>query len=214
MPHRFDSGLSVSLRRSVRQSVVDALQPLRKVCGGYLSGEVLELPAPLRFGTADDELALNDLLAGASPAVGVALGRSSFRRVDPTGDRWASSLTVAVYVMVRHARSVMSGLAGDVMGSDVTKDPGVEVVLEHVLERVAGLESAVPQIGRMILDSEEPAYYGVDWQVWEQLYRVEVDYQINRGRDIVGRARSVLIDHEHEGSPAEPAQALTTLGAS
>ena len=212
MPHRFDSGLAAPIRARVREAILAALLPLTRGSGLYVA-TVVQLPTTFRFATEDDERLFDDLVAGNSPAIGVGLGRQTFRKGTGTGGRsWLGDLEVGIYVGVKHARSVLAGLAGDVASSaNVTKDPGVETVLEHCFERLAGLQTGIDAAPRLVPDAEDPIYYGAGWQVWEQTYRVAVELALNPQRDNTARVTDVQVDHRIEGSDAQPVTTITVL---
>lgn len=192
--------------------MVAALDPLTRGGGRYVA-TVVELPTTSRFASEADEQMLEDLVQGNSPAIGIGLGRQTFRTGRSTdGTSWRGDLELAIYVCVRHQRSVLAGLAGDaVAAADVTKDPGVETVLEHCFERLAGLETGVAPAPKLIPDSEDLAYYGTGWQIWEQTYRVAVEMALNPGRDITDHVADVAADHRIEGSESPPVTTITPL---
>lgn len=199
MAHRFDSGMSMPVRTAVRAAAKSALAPLLKSNGRYLAS-LIDMPAPLRFGAPEDETVLNDLVAGNSPTVGIAIGRQNFTSVGTNGTAWRGTLTLNVYVCVRHQRSVMAALTGDVVSAaDVTKDPGGETVLEHVFERLSGLSTGINVAPTIRADSEEPAFFGVDWQVWEQSYTVATTWQLNPNRDVVEVVGEVQVNNKLDG---------------
>jgi len=202
---RFDSGLVIPKRTAIRTACVASLTDLLISSGtGYLS-TILELPAPIRFGDPEDEHTINDLVSGRSPSVGIALGTQRFQSDSPDGTSLRGRLTVSAYVMVRQLRSVMAGVAGDVA------EVGVEPILEHLLERLSGIQ--VVDDGVLVLDTEEPLLFGVDWQIWEQQYQVRSHYEINRARNGT-LIKSVSADHIVDGSPATPVRTITTLEGS
>lgn len=211
MSHRFDSGLSSPVRAALRASVAAALAPLLRANGSYLAA-LVDLPAPLQFGSDEDEALLDQMLAGNSPAIGVALGKQTFRSGSTDGRSWRGEIMLTVYVCVRHVRSAMAGLVGDqVSRLDLAKDPGAETIIEHALERLAGLATGVPQAAELHPESEEPIYYGSSWQVWELIFRVPTNYELNPNRNSADIASSVLADHHIEAAP--PATTITNLEA-
>lgn len=211
MPHRFDSGLDTAFRTAIRGAALAKLAPLRRSSGGYL-GALVELPAPLRFGSDEDEAALNDLIAGNSPAVGIALGNQRFSSASTSGERWRSKLLLTVYVCVRHQRSMMAALAGDVVSAaDITKDPGGETVLHHVFERLAGASTGIDAAPTITPDAEEPAYFGRDWQVWEQTYYVDVYWELNPNRDVTITVDGVEVTHFNDSGGGTSVVTITGL---
>ncbi len=211
MAHRFDSGEFFSLRMLARRGVASALSSssIHTSNGGYLP-VVAELASPLVLSDADALRLVAKVMDGRSPSVGIALGSERFRSDSTDGTRWRSDLSIYVYTFTRSSRDPMAGLVGD----DVTrllaaKDPGAEVVLQHIIERVAGLQMKGP-FGALRIESCEPAYFDGEWHVWEMLFRVPVQYDLRPNRDVVGVAKEVLIDHELAGATT-PAQAITEL---
>lgn len=211
MAHRFDSGLSVPIRQSIRDAIADALKPMLRAQGSYVA-TIVKLPMTSRFSSEADEQMLDELVQGNSPAIGIGLGRQTFSRGSTNGTLWRGDLEISIYVCVKNVRSVLAGLAGDVVSSfNATKDPGVETILEHCLGRISGTQVLAPEGAKITPDTEEPAYVGAEWQVWEQAYRVTTEYKINPSRNVAGTARDVAADHAIDGSPSAPVTTVTPL---
>lgn len=190
--------------------MVQALAPLRRVSGLYLSA-IVPLPMTIHLETDADEQMLEELVLGQSPAVAVAVGSQQFKSQSPDRTQWTGELEVVLYALTKNQRSAIAGLAGDaVSASDVTRDPGIETILEHCLERVAGIEAATGSA--LILVAEEPSWFGAGWMIWQQRYRVATQYQINPGRSLP-LATSVEAEHQiDEGGT--PVTTITTLEVS
>lgn len=167
----------------------------------YLAA-VVPLPITIRLETDADEQILDDLVRGRSPSVGVALGTQSFKAQSPDKTKWRGDLELVIYACVKNQRSALAGVVGD------HASPGSDAILEHCLERLAGIE-VVPGVS-LVPTSEEPAWIGAGWMIWEQRYQVVTQYDLRPNRDVVGVAKEVMIDHELAGATT-PAQAITEL---
>lgn len=206
MPHVFDSGQRAPIRTLVRDAVVQALAPLRRASGLYLAA-IVPLPMTIHLETDADEQMLEELVLGQSPAVAVAVGAQQFKSQSPDRTQWAGELEVVLYALTKNQRSAIAGLAGDaVSASDVTRDPGIETILEHCLERVAGIEA---NGSTLILVAEEPSWFGAGWMIWQQRYRVATQYQINPGRSL---SLATAVEAEHQiDEGGTPVTTITTL---
>lgn len=221
MPHAFDSGQTLSGRRLIRAQIVAKLAGLSSAAGLYAEA-IVELPAP--FDDGDDELLemLNETFNGRSPAIAVALGERDFRSTGEGGSEWGGDLEVHVYVALRVGRGQLEQTKGDVVAdADVTKDPGIETMLEHVFERLAGQRfntavggaAAAPQAANLRPVSERVAYFGPDWLVWEQRYELYAQLDVNLLRGQTEKVLEVLADQDlNDGGAANPiAQTLSVI---
>lgn len=221
MPHTYDSGQTLSGRRLIRAQVVAKLGGLAKSAGLYAAA-IVELPAP--FDASDDELAemLALALGGQSPAIAVALGDRQFEASGGNGDEWRGDLEVHVYVATRLQRGALEQTRGDVVADvDVTKDPGIETMLEHVFERLAGQRlrtaiggaAAAPMTAELRPQSERVVYFATDWLVWEQVYALDAQVDVDHLRGLATQLAEIDADQDlHDGADANPvAQTRSTI---
>jgi hypothetical protein len=207
MPHAFDTGATVAQRTRVRNAVIAKLAPLLKTADPqrYLHA-VKPLAEMYEKGGQHGEALLLEALNGAQPAIAVALGRMPFDTggMDPaslTGD-----LPIGVYCVSQNQRGTVEGrLAADVVATtDVTADPGVETILEHALELLAGQRLPDPTVepdedgvltllsGVQELRAEfEDLHVFKDITIGELRFTVQVTREINRGRDVTQVATEV-----------------------
>lgn len=183
MGHAFDTGLDAPQRTKIRLAIAARLADLRKSANPprYLAA-IKSIPRPYK-GEGDEkgEFFLGRAFAGQAPAVAIALGRTAY---DPQGaepGELVGELDVVVYVASSHARDLVDGrLAPDVTAAnDLTRDPGVEVMLEHVRERLAGQSLGVEGVNELRLVEDDEAATFEDLTVFEQRYRVRVETRIN-----------------------------------
>lgn len=204
--HRFDSGANDASRTLLHRAVIDALRPLLRTEGYYLF-EVFGIPAPIRFGDEDDEALLDQLLQGQSPVVGVALGRRQFHGRSSDEREWSGEIQVHVYVIVRHQHDLMSPVVGDAASAtNVTQDPGANVVMDHVFDRLAGVPMLVAPSFKTTLRpfSEENALFGQTWAVWEQVYTAHFARDTNPNRDNPNLVTSIEVRHDQRPSADGP----------
>ena len=201
MAHVFATGSTIPTRRAVRQFVMQALAPMLRSSGRYLAATV-EIPFSMRLLGPEDEAIASDLIGGQSPAIGVAIGNANFDDRSPDGRLWTGALQVALYVFVRHQRSAMSSVAGDVLSQfDVTKDPGIETILQHSIELLAGRDTQIPEAPSLVPESEELVFVGDGWQIWEQLYRARTTFTAMPDREGIS-ATAIEINSDQEPGPS------------
>lgn len=158
----FDTGAATSGRQLLRGAICDQLEQLTRDEGLYMAA-VIPLPAP--FTDDDDVFAhmLEDIVAGRAPSVAIALGESKGKSGGAGyGDEWTVETEVFAYCICKSGADTMKRLTGDAVSAlAVTKDPGVEVALEHVLERLAGFRPEATGLSCNELRplSVEPAFY-------------------------------------------------------
>jgi hypothetical protein len=198
--HAFDHGLSRPLRTMIRDGVVALLQGLTTGEGGYLRA-VVPFGGIVRGYT--DELGVDLLwqtLNGRSPAIAVGLGDRVTKPNGMGGYNHSAELELVLYVMSNHQRSISSGRTSlDTPGAaDTTKDPGLEVILEHAEEliigqRLGGTETTNPigevtratsQIKQVIPTREEELRTDNTATLWAQRYAITVLRTINPRRGV------------------------------
>lgn len=216
MAHRFDSGLGLSQRAAIRRAVVAAIEELRLPVspgGGalYLQA-VVELATPVRFTQDYDEEHFRLVVAGRSPAVAVALGDRTFSSYGSDNEEWKGALDVHVYSSSANARGAFARVAGDVASEvSITADPGVEVIAEHIFERLSGAPLAGLHVGEVRPVREGIVLLAEDATVFEQVFSVEVLTPVNPRRALIVKATSIDTSHtDHDnpltaGSDADPA---------
>jgi hypothetical protein len=199
--HVFDSGLPGPQRTLVRDAVVaalvDLLLPAMHASGKKYLTQIVGLPAAVKFGS-DDEAFLRELINGQSPSVLVALGKRRFEADGTDNVEWRGELRVHVYVASSHSRGLVTGrLAADVVAlADDHADPGVEVIGEHVFERLSGLPLDTARGSALRPDDEDLAYVGMDWTVLEQTYDVLLDTNVDPNRALTQKALDVFTTHK------------------
>jgi hypothetical protein len=191
MPHAFDHGLAKPLRTLVREGVIARLARLGVAVGGYLQA-IVPLGSAIRGQEDQDGLDfLRVALNGRVPAVAVSLGAQTFNPAGQGGYQYKPILDVHVYVVTNNLRSREARQAADVVAiADVTKDPGVDIMLEHVSELLIGHQiasSAAPK-GQQILELRQTREYEIfndnSLAVWESTFTVALSREINQKRDV------------------------------
>lgn len=228
MPQAYDTGLAVSQRSALRAAAIAKLSPLLKANGLYVR-TIQPFPALLQGVNDEDGLGrMKAVLNGQVPAILVALGDR--KRADEGMNFLVGQAVIdlAIYVVSGNARDMVAGrLANDVTSTaDITADPGIETMLEHVEQLLEGQDLGVDSIYEPLQASESNASTFEDFTVWEQLYKVKVDRDINPNRGILAIAQSIQASHELDGassgvpdpqppgSPANPvAGSITDLEA-
>lgn len=200
MAHAFDTGLAAPQRTLVRAAVLAALAELQRSEGRYLAG-LEPITSPLSFDREPDELYFNDLVRGRSPVVLVGLGVRDFEAGNGA-DVWHGLLTLHVYCCSGAKRSHLARVEGDVVSAaDDQAEPGLEVVAEHVLERLAGRRLGSSALGGTIRPQrEQMAYLGQAYSVIEQVYQVDLTTSINEARDLT----TVLADLDARHIDTDP----------
>ncbi len=226
MPHAYDTGLPMAQRTILREAIARRLQPLLKSNGGYLAA-VVELPKQARnvAPDSDDESMLFKFLGGRSPAVGIALGRRSSESSGSLATEMRSTIDVHVFIISQHSRDHVDGrLAADAVAiADVTKDPGIEIMLEHVEQLLQGHTprdadgSEIATLGEMRATDEDELDTFADITVWEQRYEIAVERVIKPARAVTQLLLSIQGLHREDGTAALPTDAapgitpITTL---
>ena len=194
---QFDTGLAQAQRTVLRNAVMNKLAPLLKVNAGYLAA-IRPIARMYKGGGDEDGLALiQRALQGQAPAILVALGKRVPKAAGmPASELGLGEVDLGVYVISTHSRDMESGrLASDVVSTaDLTADPGIEVMLEHVEQLLEAQDLGVDTIYEPYLTGEDEVHTGADFTIWEQTYRVQVDRDINPSRAI-GLATSFETTH-------------------
>lgn len=218
--HEFDTGLPKPQRTLIREGIAARLQPLLKELGGYL-GAIVELPAMMRDSRNDDDREMIfRAFNGRSPSIGIALGR---RRTEASGTlatEARGTIEVGIYIASQHSRDHVKGrLAADIVATgdaeatpmlvaNLSADPGIEVMLEHVEQLLLGhsLEDedgdALATIGELRATDEDEAGTADDLTVWEQKYEIAVERVINPARNVTQLLLSIQGDHTEAGMAA------------
>lgn len=185
MPQTYDTGFALPLRTLIRRAVMQRLAVLRRSTGMYLQG-VVALPA--RLNDDEDSLkVLDDAREGAAPVMAVALGRGDYRThasgLGHTNTRKA--VEIFVYVVSTHRRGNVEGrLENDAAAVDVTKDPGIDTMLEHAEQVLIGADLGISGVEEIRGGDENEIFSGDDMSIWELTLSVHVDRDINRDRVI------------------------------
>jgi len=213
MARTYDTGLSAPQRTLIRAAIATRLAPLLKSNGGYLR-KIGVLPRPMR-GRSEEEVSLVvQAIDALAPAVLIALGR---KRVEPTGTdglEWRGELEVVVYAASSNARSYVDGrLAADVVAAaDDTADPGIEVILQQIEERLLGQDLSIPTSVELREATEDETWTFSDITVWEQHYTMRVTLDINPNRGITQKVTSIEVeDLLDQADPVNPL--VTTVTA-
>lgn len=201
MAHAFDTSLARPQRTLIRNGVVSLLGGLLRSNGGYLAA-VLTWGGVVRGYTDVDGVdEIKKRLNGRAPAIVVACGDRKNSPAGMGGRSWKSDLQVSLYHYSNHQSSMTEGRTSTdpaALASDV-KDPGLDVMLEHAEELVAGqfvggplVVNAVGErstrsitIKRMLLTDEDELLTDATHTLWVQRYSVEIDRTINKYRDVV-----------------------------
>lgn len=185
MAHRFDSRLAAPQRTLVRQAIAAALAELLQSAGGYLAA-IEPITSPLSFDREPDESYFHDLVKGRSPVVLIGLGARDFGATDPSGEGWHGEVEVHVYCCSSARRSHLARVEGDVVSAISDQaDPGLEVVAEHVLERLAGRALRDAIAGALRPQREALVYLGQAYSVIEQVHKLDLVFTVNPNRDAI-----------------------------
>lgn len=205
MPHKFDTGLAKPQRTLIREAIIAKLAPLLTTANParYVAA-IKPLPRALRGeGDGDGFAMLKYEVAGKAPCILVAVGRKRYdSSVNPLEAR--GELEVAIYLVSSHARGIVSGrLAIDAVATaDLTKDPGIEVMLEHVEELLLGQPLGIAGVDMLRPTDEDEVVTFEDFTAWELRFVVAVERVINPNRDETELVTSIEGKHEESGTAA------------
>lgn len=215
MAHQFDTGQSEPQRTRLEKGVVSLLSGLKKANGGYL---VEVLPFPFTMETAGDEDDVRQFVMAMSraPSIAVHVGE----RVDEPGGiggfSFRGEFDLHVYLSSNNMRDQQvgrmqidsAGLANDQI------DPGLHVIMEHVRELVIGRYATTP-VGSDIKQArpfrEHAIVTAQQITIWEQLYKVKVNTQLDEFRTVtqlLASLRSRITQNASDQPP--PAAPLDT----
>jgi hypothetical protein len=199
VPHVYDHGGVKPQRTALRDALVARLSLLKRPAM-YLQAVVM---LPTRINDPDDGT-LYAALNGRAPAIAIALGRGEAAGGGMPASSARKNIEIAIYVVSSHGRGNVEGrLAGDVSSAaDVTKDPGVETMLEHVEELLLGRDLGIPGVAEIRPGTEDEVWSGEDMTIWEATYTVRVDRAINHNRLVTTLLTE--IDTRHEVDDADP----------
>lgn len=190
----FDTGLAAPQRTLLRAAILQQMQPLLKVNGGFIK-KIASLPYAVGHST-DDLAWIVEAIDYQVPAVIVALGKQEYESVGTTGLEWEGELEVVLYVASGNARDIVVGrLATDVQGqSDPTADQGIEATLELVMRQlVLGQQFGIATTHEFRATSEEPLVTFAEYTLWEQRYLTRVEVVIDPYRAVTQQAMTVDI---------------------
>lgn len=177
---QYDTGLAAPQRTLLRNAVITKLGPLLKSNGLYLTA--ISPIARMYKGGGDEEglVLIQRALQGRAPAILVALGKATHRAAGMSNDVGQAEVELGVYVVSLHSRDMETGrLTTDVVGAaDVTADPGIETMLEHVQQLLEDQDLGVDTIYEPLIQTEDEVWTGADFTIWEQTYHVLVDRDI------------------------------------
>lgn len=222
MSHEFDTGFVLPQRRKLREAIIARIRedleiPTKPTSTGELYlADVVELAAPFQQGDGDLEEMLKESIAGRSPVVAVALGSRSFRSTNTDERSWRGELQVHVYVLSSHARGLLERLRGGDEASEIDRavDPGLETMMEHVFERLAGFTPPDCRCAELRPNREDFPYVADDFSVAEMMFDVEIQTDVNPNRARTQVVTNIHTTHEdtEAGDPSD-LEARTTLEA-
>lgn len=212
MAHTFDTGATVAQRTRIRNAVIARLAPLLRTANPprYIPpAGIKALPRVFEGGVDEGDLKmLEQFLNGASPGIGVALGRMPFDEAGLEPTDLTGELDVVVYVGTQHGRDLVDGrLAADVTASAaVIANPGLETILEHVLELLAGRRLGVPGVAELRARSEDPAVaVFAEMTIGEVRFTARVEREIKPWRGVSTLVTEVENRISEDSIPADTA---------
>lgn len=198
MAHAFDTGLAAPQRTLIQDGIVTLLAALLRPTG-YLQA-VIPFGGVVRTWTDADGVAmLAEELGGRKPSIAVAVGDLSSSPAGTGGFGFKEELEVLLYFVSDHARSITRGRTKiDTVGAgDVTKDPGLHVMMAHAKELVIGQRCGVspshPSIKQVRPDREEELLTKPDLTIWLQTFRVTTTLTINPHRGVTQLLESLRV---------------------
>jgi len=213
----YDTGLTAPQRTLLRHAIVARFAPMLKSNGGFLRA-LGSVPRTVR-GRSDEDLGwICDAINSATPAIIVGLGRADYESIGTTGLEWAAKLEVAIYVASSNARGVVSGrLESDVQAqADPTADPGIEVMLELAQRQMLlGQDLDIATTHEFRMKSEEEVETFQPYTIWEQIYTVEIEVEINPNRNVTQLVTSVDVNDNlnTDGATDLTVETITNLEA-
>jgi hypothetical protein len=134
---------------------------------------------------------------GRSPVVCVALGDRRFDSTNTDARQFRGELDVHVYMVSSHARGLLERTRGGDAPATASNsaDPGLEVVGEHVFERLAGFVLRDHRAAELRPEREEFAFVGDAFTVVEQRYSTQVTTNVNPRRSYTTTATEIDTTH-------------------
>lgn len=188
MAHQFATGATAPQRTRLQQGIVSLLSGLKKSAGGYLV-EVMAYAFTIDTAADEESVAQFVMALSRAPSIAVHVGE----RIDQPGGiggfSFLGEYDLHVYFSTNNMRNQQvgrmeidsAGLASD------TADPGIHIVLEHARELVCGQYATTP-IGADIKQArpfrERAIFTGQQITIWEQLYKVKVQTQLDEFRTV------------------------------
>jgi hypothetical protein len=197
MPHVYDSGQALPQRTAIRNAVIARLQLLARPT---LYARSIEALSTRMVG---DEIRedMVQALQGSHPAILVGIGRGDATAAGMGANRARLNVEVGVYVVTGHGRDMVLGrLAGDVRATDVTQDPGIDTMIEHVEELLTGWYPDVPGVEELRLQTESELYSAPDFSIWEVLFSVRCDRTAGTHPRVTALLESIAASHNVEGA--------------
>lgn len=209
MPHVYDTGLALPQRTAIRNAVIARLGLLKRPT--YYLQAVAPLPGEI---TADEEgfKAIEQAVHGRAPALLVALGRGESASAGMPASTARKEIEIVVYVLSKHARGTVEGrLAGDVASLDVTKDPGIETMLEHIEELLLGWDLGIAGVSEIRPVSEAEIESNEAQTLWEMTFAVRVMRDVNHYRLLTTLLNEIDAQHLVDGAdPGNPVSVTRT----
>lgn len=212
--HAFDTGAVLAGRTLLRNAIVAQLEQLTRAEGLYLEA-VIPLPASIADQASLDHI-VQDIVAGRSPVVMVALGDGKFA---PGGagfsDEWTEAIDVEVYCLSSLSAGTVLRMTGDASSAlALTKDPGIEICAEHVRERLAGWRPSVSGLLAKELRIQSLApnfYFGEDHTIARLSFTVEARADVDRLRGYTQLLTGVDATHgEDDAGVGDDRPTITT----
>lgn len=228
MAHSFDTGLSRPQRTLVREGIVQLLSGLVRANGGYVAA-VLPWAGVVR-GWQDSE-GIDNLLAllnGRAPAIVVGLGDGNKTPAGMGGFNYKMDIEVTLYHFSNHARSLTEGrVSADARAlADDTRDPGLDVMMEHAEELLGGIrvgkapvtnpvgevDRSIPGIHMISPDREEEIATDETHTIWAQRFKVTVSRKLDRFRTVTELLASLATTIRPTDQSGEPVTPVVTFG--
>ena len=195
MAHQFDTGQTAPQRTRLEQGVVSLLSGLKKANGGYLV-EVMPYAFTMESAADEESVAQFVMTLSRAPSIAIHVGE----RVDEPGGiggfSFRGEFDLHVYLSSNNMRNQQIGrmqIDGAGLANDQA-DPGLHIVMEHVRELVIGRYATTP-VGADIKQArpfrERAIITAQQITIWEQLYKVKVNTQIDEFRTVAQLLTSI-----------------------
>lgn len=180
--HLFATGLSLPQRTLLRSGAARVLGALKidrsKPSGGGYLNDVLEFGGIVRSYTDAPDIELLVKQMGRLPSIGVALATRRFETINTARTQFKSEIQLLLYFSTSHGRDMEIGRHQmDVTAlRDPHADPGLDVMMEHALELLAGQFVAdTPTVKQCIPVVEQELVTFPNITIWTQTYDVQLD---------------------------------------